>query len=135
MYAGTKWAISGISEGMRAELAPLGISVTVVEPGYFYTGFLDQGRKVVAEKELECYADTAGKTRMHLEEVHGKQVGDVDKGSKVVVGILLREGGQEVPVRIPLGSDAVGVIGGKCMDTLGLLGDWEGVVRGTDREV
>jgi NAD(P)-dependent dehydrogenase (short-subunit alcohol dehydrogenase family) len=37
----TKFAIEGLSEAMQAELAPLGIRVTIVEPGSFRTSFLD----------------------------------------------------------------------------------------------
>ena len=43
IYAGTKFAIEGISEALRAELAPLGIRVVIVEPGAFRTDFHDPG--------------------------------------------------------------------------------------------
>lgn len=135
LYAGTKWAISGISESMRAELAPLGIAVTVVEPGYFRTGFLNQGAQVSSETRLECYDSTVvGQTRKALDQTDNNQPGDVVKGCKVIVDILLMEGqaeGREVPVRIPLGLDADEVIGGKCRETLGLLEEWRDVVTKT----
>ena len=53
LYAGTKWAVSGISESMRAELAPLGIAVTVIEPGYFRTGFLNANAQIKSEKRIK----------------------------------------------------------------------------------
>ncbi|HSI16258.1 MAG TPA: SDR family NAD(P)-dependent oxidoreductase, partial [Sphingomonas sp.] len=40
IYSSTKFAVEGLSESLHAELAPLGIHVTVVEPGYFRTDFL-----------------------------------------------------------------------------------------------
>jgi len=41
VYSSTKFAVEGLSEALHAELEPLGIHVTVVEPGYFRTDFLD----------------------------------------------------------------------------------------------
>jgi NAD(P)-dependent dehydrogenase (short-subunit alcohol dehydrogenase family) len=42
-YHGTKWAVEGISEAMRYELAPLGIRVKIIEPGGIKTKFIDRG--------------------------------------------------------------------------------------------
>ncbi len=38
-YGATKFAVEGLSEALAAEVAPLGIKVTIVEPGSFATGF------------------------------------------------------------------------------------------------
>ena len=138
LYAGTKWACSGISESLRAELAPLGISVTVIEPGYFRTGFLNAGAQIGSEVRLEAYTRTAvGDVRTVLEQVNDKQPGDVGKGAKVIVDVLTMTGvaeGRDVPVRVPLGQDAFDTIKGKCDETVGLLGEWNGVTNTTDHE-
>ncbi|KAH5176366.1 hypothetical protein HBH77_198850 [Parastagonospora nodorum] len=138
LYSSTKFAVSGLTEGLRDELAPLGISVTVVEPGYFRTDFLNPSKRVRSAKVLECYSDTGvGKNLAATLAADGKQPGDVEKGSKIIVDILCKEGageGKEVPVRIPLGSDAPAAIGGKCTRTLELLGEWEDVITKTDHE-
>ena len=42
VYGATKFAVEGISEALAGEVAPLGIKVTVVEPGFFRTDFLDE---------------------------------------------------------------------------------------------
>jgi NAD(P)-dependent dehydrogenase (short-subunit alcohol dehydrogenase family) len=42
-YHGTKWAIEGITEAMRYELAPLGIRVKIIEPGGIKTNFIERG--------------------------------------------------------------------------------------------
>jgi short-subunit dehydrogenase len=42
VYNATKFAIEGITEALAAEFAPLRIKVTVVEPGFFRTDFMDQ---------------------------------------------------------------------------------------------
>ncbi|KAF2277712.1 NAD(P)-binding protein [Westerdykella ornata] len=138
LYSGTKFAISGISEGLRAELAPLGIAVTVVEPGYFRTGFLNASARVSAAKTIQAYEDSVvGSVRRRIEETDNRQRGDVEKGCKVIVDILTREGvaeGKEVPERVVLGSDAPGVVRGKLERTEALLKEWEGVTTNTDHE-
>lgn len=138
LYCGTKWACSGISEGMRADLAPLGIDVTVVEPGYFRTGFLNPTAQVTSEKRIKEYDETAvGQTRELLKQVDNHQPGDVVKGCKVLIDILTKSGvasGKDVPIRIALGSDSAPVIRGKCEETIKLLDDWQGIVDKTDHE-
>jgi NADP-dependent 3-hydroxy acid dehydrogenase YdfG len=139
LYSATKWAVSGLSEGMRDELAPLGIAVTVIEPGYFRTSFLNPGKTVRSEKVLDVYTETkVGESKKALEMADGKQPGDVEKGCKVIVDILCKEGvgeGKEVPIRIMLGSDAPAAIGGKCKETLELLEQWGDVTtKGVDHE-
>src|SRR5687767_2658203 len=52
-YAASKWAVSGFSESMTAELAPLGISVICIEPGYFRTGFLNSGHVIWSPDRME----------------------------------------------------------------------------------
>lgn len=47
-YCASKFAIEGLSEGLRMEVAPFGVNVVLVEPGDFKTGFT-AGRKVAAE--------------------------------------------------------------------------------------
>jgi NAD(P)-dependent dehydrogenase (short-subunit alcohol dehydrogenase family) len=138
LYSGTKWAVSGITEGMRAELAPLGIQATIIEPGYFRTGFLNTGGQVASEKQIQCYQDSAaGETRRLLGGFGGQQPGDVEKGAKVVVDVLMMEGvakGREVPMRVALGSDSSPYIAGKCRDTLALLEEWNGVTMDTNHD-
>lgn len=57
-YCSTKFAVEGLTEALRDELAPLGIHATVVEPGYFRTDFLDASSLVVAPGEIADYAAT-----------------------------------------------------------------------------
>jgi NAD(P)-dependent dehydrogenase (short-subunit alcohol dehydrogenase family) len=63
VYGSTKFAVEGISEAMRAELAPLGIDVIIIEPGVFRTDFLDDSSLHTTEQVIEDYAETAGQTR------------------------------------------------------------------------
>lgn len=138
LYSGSKWACSGISEAMRAELAPLGIAVTVIEPGYFRTGFLNAGTQIKSEKRIKEYDETAvGQNRTRLDQVNNNQPGDVIKGSKVIVDILTKSGaseGRDVPIRVALGSDCSTGIRDKIRDTTMLLDEWDPVTTNTDHE-
>jgi NAD(P)-dependent dehydrogenase (short-subunit alcohol dehydrogenase family) len=123
---------------MRADLAPLGIAVTAIEPGYFRTGFLNAGAQVESQKRIKEYDETVvGETRKTLKEVNNNQPGDVVKGAKVLVDILTKTGvaeGREVPQRVALGSDSPVVIRGKCEETIKLLEEWDGVTNNTDHD-
>ena len=46
VYSGTKFAVEGLSESLQLELAPLGIHVTIVEPGFFRSDILDHGKSL-----------------------------------------------------------------------------------------
>ena len=59
VYCSTKFAVEGLSEALHGELAPLGIHVTVVEPGYFRTDFLDSNSLAVSPRILDDYAASA----------------------------------------------------------------------------
>jgi NAD(P)-dependent dehydrogenase (short-subunit alcohol dehydrogenase family) len=74
-YNATKFAVEGFSEALAAELAPLGIHVTVIEPGPFRTDFLGRSG-VEAGHRIHDYDDTAGKAREYLNTQSGKQAGD-----------------------------------------------------------
>ena len=64
-YNTTKFAVEGFSEALAAEMKPLGVRVTVIEPGPFRTDFLGRSGKL-AKRELPEYAETAGKAREYL---------------------------------------------------------------------
>src|SRR5215468_5593857 len=73
IYSSTKFAVEGLSEALHDELAPLGIHVTVVEPGYFRTDFLDASSLLATKRRLADYESTAGKTREDAAERNHEQ--------------------------------------------------------------
>jgi NAD(P)-dependent dehydrogenase (short-subunit alcohol dehydrogenase family) len=84
IYNSTKFAVEGLSEALAAELAPLGIGVTIVEPGPFRTEFLGVSL-VKAANTLPDYEGTAGKTRSGAVERNGKQQGDPARAADAIV--------------------------------------------------
>lgn len=136
IYCSTKWAISGVTEALYAELAPFGINVVIIEPGYFRTGFLNPGARLLTDARMDEYEATAvGQVRRMFEERNNKQAGDVEKGCKVIFEVLTKKGGKEIPMRLALGSDAYETIGKKCDNTKALLEEWKEVIMSTDHEV
>ncbi len=84
IYNATKFAVEGLSEAMAVELAPLGIGVTIVEPGPFRTDFLG-GSLTAAAKVLPDYLGTAGQTRTGNVQRDGKQPGDPALAAAVII--------------------------------------------------
>lgn len=136
LYSATKWACSGISESMRAELEPFGIKTTVIEPGYFRTNLLNANAMIMSAVRMKEYEDTGvGEMRRMLDNTNNKQLGDVEKGAKVIVDILTHSGvakGKETPVRVALGSDAPPFIINKCKEMEKMLNEWKDITTHTD---
>ncbi|MDP9884495.1 NAD(P)-dependent dehydrogenase (short-subunit alcohol dehydrogenase family) [Sinomonas atrocyanea] len=102
-YAATKAALEGISGSAQKELAPLGISVTAVEPGAFRTDFA--GRSLTQSAEpIADYAQTAGQRRKEHDTVHGTQAGDPAKAAQAIIAAVDAE---QTPAFLLLGQDAV----------------------------
>lgn len=59
-HASTRFALEGLSEALAKEIAPLGIHVTLVEPGSFRTDFLDASSLHVQHATIDDYADKRG---------------------------------------------------------------------------
>jgi NAD(P)-dependent dehydrogenase (short-subunit alcohol dehydrogenase family) len=72
LYCGTKFAVEGFSESLATEVQPFGISVTIVEPGYFRTDFLDPSSARFGKAAIEDYAETAAKQRAFIQERNRK---------------------------------------------------------------
>jgi NAD(P)-dependent dehydrogenase (short-subunit alcohol dehydrogenase family) len=100
-YSAAKWGVEGFSEVLSREVAPLGIKVTIVEPGGFRTDFAGSSTQL-SEGHPE-YDSTVGATARFQRNYNGKQPGDPKKAAQAIVR-LTRE--QNPPLRLLLGSDA-----------------------------
>ncbi|KUL25863.1 oxidoreductase [Actinoplanes awajinensis] len=127
-YSATKAALEGMSGSLRKELAPLGITVTAVEPGAFRTDFA--GRSLTQSATvIDDYAETAGKRRKEHDTVHGTQPGDPAKAAQALITAV--DSGR-APELLLLGSDAVTVIGRTLDDQRAELQTWRDLSAGTD---
>ena len=86
-YSAAKAAMEGMSGALHGELAPLGISVTVVEPGAFRTDFAGRSLPQSATA-IDDYADTAGRRRKENDTMHGSQAGDPVKAAAAIIAAV-----------------------------------------------
>jgi NAD(P)-dependent dehydrogenase (short-subunit alcohol dehydrogenase family) len=110
IYNSTKFAVEGFSEALAKEVAPLGILVTIVEPGYFRTDFLDGSSLHTEATVIADYAETAGAMRLKAGELNHEQPGDPVRAVEAIMTIAESV---EPPLRIQLGSDAFASVADK----------------------
>jgi len=102
-FSATKAALEGLSGSLQKELEPLGITVTVVEPGAFRTDFA--GRSLTQSADaIGDYADTAGMRRKEHDTVHGTQPGDPVKAAQAILTAVTSP---NPPKFLLLGQDAL----------------------------
>jgi NAD(P)-dependent dehydrogenase (short-subunit alcohol dehydrogenase family) len=101
-YSAAKFGVEGFSEVLAKETAPLGIKVTIVEPGGFRTDFA--GASTAINAGQEAYASTVGATAAFQRKYNGTQPGDPVKAARVIVQIAAID---DPPLRLLLGRDAV----------------------------
>jgi NAD(P)-dependent dehydrogenase (short-subunit alcohol dehydrogenase family) len=131
LYSASKFAVEGITEALHAELAPLGIHVTVVEPGSFRTEFLTADSKRQAGKDIPAYAGTVGKLHAAIEANNGRQPGDP---VRAVAAIRRLVAAAEPPLRLQLGSDCVTLVDDKLASVAKELDHWRELALSTDFE-
>ncbi len=103
IYNASKFALEGFSEALAMEVAPLGIKVTIVEPGPFRTNFAGSSFKQ-ANATIEDYISTAGTFRARMKQIDGKQEGDPVKAAQAIMDITKLD---SPPLRLPLGKMAI----------------------------
>lgn len=127
-YAATKAALELMSEGLAAELRPLGIRTMIVEPGAFRTHFYDSSLKG-ADMTIGDYAETAWKRSPQNAVNQGNQPGDPAKAGDVLIDVLESA---NPPLRLLLGSDAVKIVRGALENRLQELEQWADTSARTD---
>jgi len=109
IYNASKFALEGFSEALAQEVAPLGIKVSIVEPGPFRTKFAGEGLGE-ATRVIDDYSETAGAFRNKLKSIDGKQEGYPVKASEAIINLVNSE---KPTLRLPLGKVALMTIGMK----------------------
>jgi NAD(P)-dependent dehydrogenase (short-subunit alcohol dehydrogenase family) len=100
-YAAAKFGVEGFSEVLAKEVGPLGIKVTIVEPGGFRTDFA--GSSTTIAPDNPAYASTVGAVARFQREYNGVQPGDPRKAAAALLHVATLD---QPPLRLPLGSDA-----------------------------
>ncbi|MFM0171148.1 oxidoreductase [Paraburkholderia sediminicola] len=128
-YSSTKFAVEGLTEALHAELKPLGIHATVVEPGYFRTDFLDASSLVVAREVIADYDATSGNVRRHAANMNHNQPGDPAKLATAMIELV---DAQTPPLRLPLGTDTLKAIADKNAYVAQETETWKALSASTD---
>ncbi|WP_426563285.1 oxidoreductase [Angustibacter sp. McL0619] len=127
-YSAVKAAVEALTLSLRKEVAPLGITAMVVEPGGFRTDFA--GRSLAqAAVPIADYADTAGKRRKEHDTAHGTQPGDPAKAAAALLDVV--ESGR-APYMLLLGNDASNAFRASLDALRDDIDTWEAVSRSTD---
>jgi NAD(P)-dependent dehydrogenase (short-subunit alcohol dehydrogenase family) len=126
-YCATKFALEGLTETLREEVAPFGIKAMIVEPGAFRTGLFRKDAAYFSDEMAE-YEETVGPTRAYVRGEHLKQPGDPALAARAILKALDSD---EPPLRLVLGADAIGNIRGRFERLQDELNRWENVGRET----
>ena len=103
VYAASKFALEGWMEGLAAELLPLNIHATLIEPGSFRTDFLDDSSLVYGEHDIAAYQAAEAACKQWQQELNHQQVGDPNRLAAILMQLAEDE---HPPVRFAAGSDA-----------------------------
>ena len=128
MYNASKFAVEGLSEALAAELAPLEIRVTVIEPGPFRTDFLGRSG-VIAKTRINDYDNTAGNMRKYFSENDGKQKGDPLRAVQAMIQVVESP---NPPLHLLLGGSALQRMRAKLGAWQKEIAAWEQVTAGAD---
>ena len=126
-YAAAKWGVEGFSEVLSKEVGPLGVKVTIIEPGGFRTDFA--GSSTSIREGRPEYDATVGKTARFQRDFNGKQPGDPAKAAAAVLRIT---GIDNPPLRLILGSDAFQAIEQNDLAKLNFDRQWKDLSISTD---
>ena len=129
-YQAAKWAVGGFSEVLARETGPLGIKVTVLEPGGMQTDWAGASMRVPPVSEP--YRQTVGAmARMHQDHVSTRALGDPAKVAQVVLTVAAMD---EPPLRLILGSEAYAYATAAARARAASDAAWHHLTISTDRD-
>ncbi len=127
-YSASKHAVEGWSDSLLAEVGPLGIHVTCVEPGPFRTDWAGRSLRQT-ENRLADYAETAGKRLKGTAEGSGKQPGDPARAAQAMIAITESA---NPPRHLVMGAWGFEAVTAKLAERLQEIEQWKATSIGTD---
>ena len=112
-YAASKFGLEGWMESLHAEVAPFGITTTVVNPGFFRTELLTEQSTNYAEPSIEDYDERRGPLVEYWKSQNGRQSGDPAKLARALITIASQK---PPPRRFIAGADAIATAEQKIAD-------------------
>jgi NAD(P)-dependent dehydrogenase (short-subunit alcohol dehydrogenase family) len=129
IYQAAKFGLSGFSESLAKEVAPLGILVTCVEPGGFRTDWA--GASMTYAPVLEGYESTVEQRTELFKSGKFVPMGDPDKAAKVMLDLVENS---EPPMHLVLGSEAIGMLKNADAQRTAEMEKWLQVSISTDHD-
>jgi NAD(P)-dependent dehydrogenase (short-subunit alcohol dehydrogenase family) len=127
-YCGSKFALEGISEALRKEVAPFGIRVTSLAPGQFRTEWAGRSMERTP-RSIADYDAVMDPIRTARQAKSGRQPGDPAKAAQALLTLVAAE---SAPVRLFLGDDALGLVTQKLDAMRAEIAEWDAVSRSTN---
>jgi NAD(P)-dependent dehydrogenase (short-subunit alcohol dehydrogenase family) len=127
-YNATKFALEGLSEALAKEVEPLGIRVTLVQPGPFRTDWAGRSLRQTG-RPIDDYAATAGARRTLIAGNSGKQAGDPERAAAAIMSVV---DSPSPPLRLLLGRTAYDLAQAKLAAMAADMARWESLTLGAD---
>jgi NAD(P)-dependent dehydrogenase (short-subunit alcohol dehydrogenase family) len=126
-YAAAKFGVEGFSESLFKEIGPLGVKVTIIEPGGFRTDFAGSSTQL-SEGRPE-YDSTVGAAVRFQRSYNGRQPGDPAKAAAALLHVASLS---KPPLRLLLGSDSYAAAEKSAVDKIESDRNWKDLSLSTD---
>ncbi|OBA59316.1 short-chain dehydrogenase/reductase [Mycobacterium sp. 1100029.7] len=123
-YSSTKFALEAVTEALAAEVRPLGIKVTAIEPGAFRTDWATRSMKE-SSSPISDYADVAARKDL-IKQFADHLPGDPKKVADAVLMVTTLE---EPPLRLLLGRDVLKAMRDKISAMSASIEEWKAVTK------
>ena len=123
-YSSTKFALEAVTEALAAEVRPLGIKVTAIEPGAFRTDWATRSMKE-SEFPITDYVDVAARKDL-IKQFADHLPGDPRKVAEAVLMVTTLD---EPPLRLLLGRDVLKAMRDKIAALSASIDEWEAVTK------
>lgn len=127
-YSASKFAVEGMTLALADEVAPFGIQVTAIEPGFFRTEFLNDSSASYGENQIEDYLPY-GHARELLSAADGQQQGDPAKLANVIMRVANLE---KQPKQLLIGNDAIDFVTPTLVSRLTETSEFASLTQSTD---
>lgn len=129
IYNATKFAVAGLTEALSAETKSMGVSTTIVYPGYFKTNFLLDGSLNLAKNPIAAYKEARDLEVIHETQIIGNQPGNPEKAAEAFISLAEMEA---APLHFFMGSDSFGMANSKIEILQNELAANESLSKSTD---
>lgn len=126
-YQTAKYAVEGFSEVLSNEVRPLGIKVTIVEPGALRTDWGGSSMRMLPVSP--DYEPTVGEMHRYRRAADGQQPGDPARAARIIAEIARLD---QPPLRLLIGSDALRIAGESARARAAEAAEWAAVSRSAD---